>query len=68
MLNNLIDHISDFLVLGNIRLKCVRKLEMVMKECGFTKLDTMEIGSMTALKSYVESELGIALVPKILGH
>ncbi|MCV9950167.1 LysR family transcriptional regulator [Paenibacillus sp. BT-177] len=43
-----------------------RKLEMVMKEHGITTLDTMEIGSMTALKSYVECELGIALVPQIL--
>ncbi|MGY5484457.1 LysR family transcriptional regulator [Paenibacillus sp. ALE2] len=43
-----------------------RKLEMVMKEHGITMLDTMEIGSMTALKSYVECELGIALVPQIL--
>ncbi|MCC3379579.1 LysR family transcriptional regulator [Paenibacillus farraposensis] len=43
-----------------------RKLEMVMKEYGITTLDTMEIGSMTALKSYVESDLGIALVPQIL--
>ncbi|MEC4565998.1 LysR family transcriptional regulator [Paenibacillus sp. CMAA1739] len=43
-----------------------RKLEMVMKEYGITTLDTMEIGSMTALKSYVECELGIALVPQIL--
>ncbi|WP_226002314.1 LysR family transcriptional regulator [Paenibacillus sp. BJ-4] len=43
-----------------------RKLEMVMKEYGITTLDTMEIGSMTALKAYVESELGIALVPQIL--
>ncbi|KAE8561882.1 LysR family transcriptional regulator [Paenibacillus polymyxa] len=45
-----------------------RKLEMVMKEHGITTLDTMEIGSMTALKSYVECELGIALVPQILVH
>ncbi|NEU26668.1 LysR family transcriptional regulator [Paenibacillus polymyxa] len=43
-----------------------RKLEMVMKEYGITTLNTMEIGSMTALKSYVECELGIALVPQIL--
>ncbi|MGW8958843.1 LysR family transcriptional regulator [Paenibacillus sp. NPDC055715] len=43
-----------------------RKLEMVMKEYGITTLDTMEIGSMTALKFYVESGLGIALVPQIL--
>ncbi|MBE0339851.1 LysR family transcriptional regulator [Paenibacillus sp. 28ISP30-2] len=45
-----------------------RKLEMVMKEYGITTLDTMEIGSMTALKFYVESGLGIALVPQILAN
>jgi DNA-binding transcriptional LysR family regulator len=43
-----------------------RKLEMVMKEYGMITLDTMEIGSMTALKFYVESGLGIALVPQIV--
>lgn len=37
-----------------------------MKEYGITILNTMEIGSMTALKFYVESDLGIALVPQIL--
>lgn len=42
-----------------------RKLEMAMQESGNATLDTMEIGSMTALKFYVESGLGIALVPKI---
>ncbi|WP_163100243.1 LysR family transcriptional regulator [Peribacillus alkalitolerans] len=42
-----------------------RKLEMVLQEKGNVKLDTMEIGSMTALKFYVEKGLGIALVPKI---
>ncbi|GIM45840.1 HTH-type transcriptional regulator YtlI [Collibacillus ludicampi] len=40
-----------------------RKLEMVLQESGNISLDTMEIGSMTALKYYVESGLGIALVP-----
>ncbi|TXK84479.1 LysR family transcriptional regulator [Paenibacillus sp. N3.4] len=43
-----------------------RKLEMVLQEKGTISLDTMEIGSMTALKHYVESGLGIALVPKIV--
>ncbi|WP_274365861.1 LysR family transcriptional regulator [Paenibacillus thermotolerans] len=42
-----------------------RKLETVLKESGNNSLDTMEIGSMTALNYYVESGLGIALVPKI---
>jgi DNA-binding transcriptional LysR family regulator len=43
-----------------------RKLEMVLQEAGNCSLDTMEIGSMTALKYYVESGLGIALVPKVV--
>jgi LysR family transcriptional regulator, regulator of the ytmI operon len=43
-----------------------RKLEMVIQEKGNVQLDTMEIGSMTALKFYVENGLGIALVPKIM--
>nr|WP_274528554.1 LysR family transcriptional regulator [Paenibacillus piscarius] len=43
-----------------------RKLEMVLQESGNLMLDTMEIGSMTALKHYVENGLGIALVPKIM--
>ncbi|MDD9268443.1 LysR family transcriptional regulator [Paenibacillus sp. GCM10023248] len=42
-----------------------RKLELVMQEKGNVTLDTMEIGSMTALKFYVEKGIGIALVPKI---
>ncbi|MWC29205.1 LysR family transcriptional regulator [Paenibacillus sp. MMS18-CY102] len=41
-----------------------RKLEMALQEVGNCSLDTMEIGSMAALKYYVESGLGIALVPK----
>lgn len=45
-----------------------RKLEMVMQETGNLTLDTMEIGSMTALKFFVESGLGIALVPKIIAE
>ncbi|AKG36776.1 LysR family transcriptional regulator [Paenibacillus durus] len=42
-----------------------RKLEIVLQEAGGITLDTMEIGSMTALKYFVESGLGVALVPKI---
>jgi DNA-binding transcriptional LysR family regulator len=43
-----------------------RKLEIVLQEKGNIAIDTMEIGSMTALKYYVESGLGIALVPKVV--
>lgn len=42
-----------------------RKLEMVLRESGITPLETMEIGSMTALPYYVEAGLGVALVPEI---
>ncbi|WP_276353151.1 LysR family transcriptional regulator [Cohnella caldifontis] len=45
-----------------------RKLERVMQENGHIRLDTMEIGSLTALKHYVENGLGIALVPKIMAE
>jgi LysR family transcriptional regulator, regulator of the ytmI operon len=43
-----------------------RKLEMVLNESGRTAVDTMEIGSMTALKHYVENGFGIALLPRII--
>ncbi len=43
-----------------------RKLELVLQERGNITLDTMEVGSMTALRFYVECGIGIALVPKIL--
>ena len=43
-----------------------RKLEVILQESGNVPLDTMEIGSMTALKYYVEKGLGIAFVPKIV--
>ncbi|MEC0089710.1 LysR family transcriptional regulator [Paenibacillus macquariensis] len=43
-----------------------RKLEMVLQESGNIGSDTMEIGSMTALKYYVERGLGIAFVPEIV--
>lgn len=45
-----------------------RKLEMVLQERGGETIDTMEIGSMSALKFYVENGLGIALVPSILSE
>lgn len=43
-----------------------KKLEYLLQEKGNILLDTMEVGSMTALKYYVEHGLGIALVPKII--
>lgn len=43
-----------------------RKLEMVLQESGNVGLDTMEIGSMTALVHYVQTGLGIAFVPKMI--
>ncbi|RTE08530.1 LysR family transcriptional regulator [Paenibacillus whitsoniae] len=45
-----------------------RKLEIAMQETGNVTFETMEVGSMTALKFYVESGLGIALVPKIMAE
>lgn len=41
-----------------------KKLEIIFQQSGIMPPDTMEVGSMTALPSYVESGLGIALVPK----
>lgn len=43
-----------------------KRLAMVLQEKGIHSLDTMEIGSMTALKHYVENEVGIALIPRIM--
>lgn len=43
-----------------------RKLEMLWQHSSNVPIDIMEIGSMTALKYYVASGLGIALVPKIV--
>ncbi|MRN52609.1 LysR family transcriptional regulator [Paenibacillus monticola] len=43
-----------------------KKLESVLQESGGPPMNTMEVGSMTALKYYVESGLGIALVPEIM--
>lgn len=45
-----------------------RKLELVLRERGNFLLDTMEVGSMTALKFYVEKGLGIALIPRIMAE
>ncbi|MFD0681361.1 MULTISPECIES: LysR family transcriptional regulator [unclassified Paenibacillus] len=39
--------------------------DMQLGEAGRSPLDTMEIGSMAALKYYVQSGLGIALVPEV---
>ncbi|QMV41993.1 LysR family transcriptional regulator [Cohnella cholangitidis] len=43
-----------------------KKLETVLQQSGHISLETMEIGSMTALKNYVEYGFGIALVPEIV--
>ncbi|MEK3883214.1 LysR family transcriptional regulator [Paenibacillus sp. PL2-23] len=43
-----------------------KKLEYVLQEKGNSMLETMEVGSMTALKYYVQQGLGIALVPEIV--
>ncbi len=43
-----------------------KKLGSVLQESGGPPMNTMEIGSMTALKYYVESGLGLALVPEIM--
>ncbi|QYR19410.1 LysR family transcriptional regulator [Paenibacillus sp. sptzw28] len=43
-----------------------QKLEIILQETGIIPLDTMEIGSMSALKYYVAAGLGIALVPNII--
>jgi len=40
-----------------------RKLEMLLQEAGGHPPDTVEIGSMSALKYYVKSGIGCALVP-----
>ncbi len=45
-----------------------KKLESVLQESAGPPLDTMEINSMSALKFYVESGLGIALVPEVTLH
>jgi len=43
-----------------------KKLEMLWQQSANVPIDIMEIGSMTALKYFVESGLGIALVPSIV--
>ncbi|OAS16428.1 LysR family transcriptional regulator [Paenibacillus oryzisoli] len=43
-----------------------RKLEMILQELGHIDLDTMEIGSITALKTYVENGFGFSLLPEIV--
>lgn len=43
-----------------------KKLEMILQELGHVGIETMEIGSMTALKSYVKNGFGFALVPEIV--
>ncbi|AIQ17723.1 transcriptional regulator [Paenibacillus sp. FSL H7-0357] len=41
-----------------------KKLESVLQEFAGPPLNTMEVGSMTALKFYVEAGLGLAFVPE----
>ncbi|WMT38989.1 LysR family transcriptional regulator [Paenibacillus sp. D2_2] len=45
-----------------------RKLEMILQEPGGLPLNTLEIGSMSALKFYVQSGIGAALVPLSVLH
>ncbi|MCP1308627.1 LysR family transcriptional regulator [Paenibacillus tyrfis] len=60
------DQIRDYpLLITSATCPYRRKLEMVMQDAGGMPSNTMEIGSMTALKYYVAGGLGIALVPKI---
>ncbi|KEQ24803.1 LysR family transcriptional regulator [Paenibacillus tyrfis] len=60
------DQIRDYpLLITSTTCPYRRKLEMVMQDAGGMPLNTMEIGSMTALKYYVAGGLGVALVPKI---
>lgn len=42
-----------------------KKLEMILRETGSIAVETMEIGSMTAMKPYVQHGFGIALVPEV---
>src|SRR5690606_39534172 len=37
-------------------------------EAEIVSLDTMEIGSMTALRHYVEGGLGVALIPRVMSE
>ncbi|MBG9734477.1 LysR family transcriptional regulator [Paenibacillus alvei] len=43
-----------------------KKLDFILQDMGQIAIDTMEIGSMGALKHYVQSGLGIAFVPEIM--
>jgi len=43
-----------------------KKLDFILQGAGQLSMDTMEIGSMTALQHYVQRGLGIALVPEIM--
>ena len=43
-----------------------KKLELILQEAGLVSIDTMEIGSMTALITYVQNGFGFALVPEIV--
>ncbi|WP_207952391.1 LysR family transcriptional regulator [Paenibacillus turpanensis] len=43
-----------------------RKVEMVLRESGVLAMDTMEVGSMTAMKPFVQNRFGIALVPSFI--
>lgn len=45
-----------------------RKLEIILQEPGGPPLNTLEIGSMSALKFYVQSGIGVALVPLSVLH
>ncbi|KAA6449429.1 LysR family transcriptional regulator [Bacillus swezeyi] len=41
-----------------------KKVEIAFQELPGSQMNTMEVGSMTALKNYVAAGLGIALIPK----
>jgi DNA-binding transcriptional LysR family regulator len=41
-----------------------KKVEIAFQELPGSQMNTMEIGSMTALKNYVAAGLGVALIPK----
>lgn len=45
-----------------------RKLELLLAEAAVPMVETMEIGSVTALSAYVAIGLGVALVPAILAE
>lgn len=43
-----------------------KKIEMVLRESGVIAMETMEIGSMTAMTPFVKNGFGIALVPAFI--